>query len=83
MISDGHCGIQLVVITAYVDASWQMCQVHTTRATLRTIPKKDQQEIADQLREPYGSDERLQVGADPLDERGYRKGAIRIERFLP
>jgi len=83
VVSDGHRGIQAAVATAFLGASWQMCLVHTTRAVLRTVPKKDQRDVADLLREAYGSEERLQTLADDLDDRGYRKAANTIERFLP
>ena len=83
VISDGHQGIQAAVASAFLGASWQMCEVHTTRAALRNIPKKSHHEIADRLREAYGNEERLQVLADELNERGYRKAANTIERFLP
>lgn len=55
VVSDGHQGIQAAVATAFLGASWQMCQVHTTRAVLKNIPKKDQREVADLLREAYGN----------------------------
>jgi transposase-like protein len=83
VISDGHQGIQKAVSTAFLGASWQMCEVHTTRAVLRNIPKKDQREVAEQLREAYGSEQKLQEIADSLNSRGYRKAANTIERFLP
>jgi len=83
VISDGHRGSQAAVSTAFLGASWQMCQVHTTRAVLRNVSKKDQREIADLLREAYGNIRRLQECADDLAVRGYQKAATTIERFLP
>lgn len=83
VISDGHRGIQAAVASSFIGASWQMCEVHTTRAVLRNISKKYHREIADRLRESYGNRERLQALADDLNKRGYRKGADTIERFLP
>jgi hypothetical protein len=56
-----------------------MCEVHTTRAVLRNIPKKHHREIVDRLREAFGNGERLQTLADDLNERGYRKVANTIE----
>ena len=53
--------------------------VHTIRAVLRNVPKKDQREVADILRGAYGSEERLQACADTLNERGYQKAANTIE----
>ncbi|MDI6811392.1 MAG: transposase, partial [archaeon] len=64
-------------------ASWQMCSVHCTRAVLKNIPRKHQKEVAESLKEAYGDEERLQQVADDLNERGYRKAANTIERFLP
>ena len=83
VVSDGHGGIQAAVASAFLGASWQMCEVHTTRAVLRNVPKKSHREIADRLREAYGNEERLQALADELDARGDRKAANTIERFLP
>ena len=83
VISDGHRGIQAAVASSFIGASWQMGEVHTTRAVLRSIPKRSHREIADLLREAYGNRERLQALADDLNERGYRKGSDTIERFLP
>jgi len=83
VVSDGHQGIQTAVSTAFLGTSWQMCEVHTTRAVLRNIPKKDQREVAEQLREAYGSEQKLQEVADSLNSRGYRRAANTIERFLP
>jgi len=60
-----------------------MCEVHTTRSVLRDIPKKDQREVAEQLREAYGSELKLQKVADSLNSREYRRAANTIERFLP
>mgnify|MGYP000843569212 CR=1 FL=1 len=83
VVSDGHRGIQAAVASAFIGASWQMCEVHTTRAVLRNVPKKQHREIADRLREAYGNEERLQALADDLNEQGSRKAADTIERFLP
>jgi len=83
VISDGHRGIQTAVSTAFLGASWQMCEVHTTRAILKNMPKKVQRDIADRLREAYGNEQRLQALADELNEEGHQKAANTIERFLP
>ena len=58
-------------------------KVHCTRAVLRNIPRKHQKEVAESLKEAYGNEKRLQQLADDLNERGYRKAANTIERFLP
>jgi len=83
VISDGHTGIQKAAEAAFRGASWQMCQVHCTRAVLRNIPRKHQKEVVEGLKEAYGNEQRLQQVADDLNERGYRKAANTIERFLP
>jgi len=83
VISDGHTGIQKAAEAAFLGASWQMCQVHCTRAVLRNIPRKHQKEVAESLKEAYGNEQRLQDLADDLNDRGYRKSANTIERFLP
>ena len=61
----------------------KVCQVHCTRAVLRNIPRIHQKEVAESLKEAYGNEKRLQQLADDLNERGYRKAANTIERFLP
>ncbi len=83
VISDGHTGIQKAAEAAFLGASWQMCQVHCTRAVLRNIPRKHQKEVVEGLKEAYGNEQRLQDLADDLNTRGYRKAANTIERFLP
>ena len=83
VVSDGHAGIQKAAEAAFLGASWQMCSVHCTRAVLKNIPRKHQKEVAESLKEAYGDEERLQQVADDLNERGYRKAANTIERFLP
>jgi transposase-like protein len=42
-----------------------------------------QKEIAECLRDAYGSEERLQALADELNDKRYRKAANTIERFIP
>ncbi|MDN7023850.1 IS256 family transposase [Methanoculleus sp. FWC-SCC1] len=83
IISDGHAGIQKAAEAAFLGASWQMCEVHCTRAVLKNIPRKGQKEVVERLREAYGDEQKLQDAADDLNERGYRKAANTIERFLP
>ncbi len=83
VISDWHTGIQKAAEAASLGASWQMCQVHCTRAVLRNIPRKHQKEVAESLKEVYGNEKRLQQLADGLNERGCRKAGNTIERFTP
>lgn len=78
-----YAGIQKVVEAASLSASWQMCQVHCTRAVLRNIPKKHQKEVVEGLKEAYGSEQKFQDLADDLNLRGYRKPANTIERLIP
>lgn len=49
IISDDHTGIRKAASAAFLGASWQMCQVHCSRAVLKNIPKKRQKEIAESL----------------------------------
>jgi len=79
VISDGHTGIQKAAEAAF----WQMCSIHCTRAVLKNIPRKHLKEVAESLKEAYGNEKRLQQLADDLNERGYRKAANTIERFIP
>lgn len=83
VVSDGHAGIQKAAEAAFLGASWQRCEVHCTRAVLKNIPRKDQKEVVERLREAYGDEQKLQDVADDLNERGYRKAANTIERFIP
>jgi len=59
VISDGHTSIQKAAAAAFLGASWQMCQVHCSRAVLKNVPKKHQKEIAKSLKEAYGNEQRL------------------------
>jgi putative transposase len=83
VVSDGHTGIQKAAEVTFLSASWQMCSVHCTRAVLKNSPQKHQNEVAEGLKEAYGSEQRLQDLADDLNARGYQKTANTIERFLP
>jgi putative transposase len=83
VVSDGHTGIQKAAEAAFLGASWQMCEVHCTRAVLKNVARKDQKEVVERLREAYGDGQKLQELADDLNVRGHRKAANTIERFLP
>ncbi len=80
-VSDGHKGIQKAVEKAFLGASWQMCNVHFMRAVLKNIPKKDKAEVAYELREALEDESKMQILADKLNQKGYRKSAETIERF--
>lgn len=81
VISDGHKGIQKAVEKSFLGASWQMCNVHFMRAVLKNIPKKDKAEVTYELREALVDENKMQILAINLDERGYSKSAETIERF--
>jgi putative transposase len=83
VISDGHTSIQKATEAAFLGAPWQICSVHCTRAVLRNIPRKHQKKVAEELKEAYGNEQRLQDLADDLNTRGYRKATNTIEGFLP
>lgn len=76
-------GIQKAAEATFLGASWQMGQVHCTRAVLKNVPRKYQKEVAESLKEASGNEQKLQDLADDLNVRGYRKAANTIERFLP
>jgi transposase-like protein len=81
VISDGHKGIQKAVERNFVGASWQMCNVHFTRAVLKNIPKKDKREIAYMLKDALEDENKMQELAVILDEKGYSKAAETIDNF--
>ena len=81
VISDGHKGIQKAVSESFLGASWQMCNVHFERAVLKSIKKKDKQEIANRLIDSMEEEIKLQQLAAELRDRGYSKAAETIERF--
>jgi len=59
-----------------------MCSVHCTRAVLRYIPRKHQKEVAEDLKEAYGSEQILPELANGLNVQGYQKAGNKIERFF-
>ena len=81
VISDGHKGIQKAVERNFVGASWQMCNVHFTRAVLKNIPKKDKREITYMLKDALEDENKMQELAGILDEKGYSKAAETIDNF--
>jgi putative transposase len=81
VVSDGHKGIQKAVEKAFLGASWQMCNVHFMRAVLKNIPKKDKAEVAYQLKEALEDENKMQILADTLRQKGFSKSADTIERF--
>jgi putative transposase len=58
-----------------------MCNVHFMRAILKNIPKKDKAEVAYKLREALEDENKMQILANKLNEKGYSKSPETIERF--
>jgi putative transposase len=81
VVSDGHKGIQKAVEKSFLGSSWQMCSVHFMRAVLKNIPKKDKAEVAYELRDALEDENKMQILANKLDEKGYPKSSETIERF--
>jgi putative transposase len=65
----------------FVGASWQMCNVHFTRAVLKNIPKKDKEGVAYMLKDALEDERKMQELAVVLDEKGYSKSAETIDSF--
>ena len=81
VISDGQKGIQAAVRKAFLEASWQMCNVHFMRAVLKNIPKKDRKEVAYMLKDALENECEMQKLAVILDGMGYKKSADTIDSF--
>jgi putative transposase len=81
VISDAHKGIQKAIETSFLGASWQMCHVHFERAVLDGVSKKDQEEIADKLRDASDDEMMMQNLAVELKDRRYSSAAETIDRF--
>ena len=81
VISDGHKGIQAAVSSRFLGASWQMCQVHFSRAVLNNIPNKDKEEIAEKLRKGFEDQSKMAELAIELRQKRYSKSADTIDRF--
>jgi len=81
VISDGHKGIQAAVSSRFLGASWQMCQVHFSRAVLNNIPNKDKEEIAEKLRKGFEDQTKMAELAIELRQKRYSKSADTIDRF--
>lgn len=81
VVSDGHKGIQSAVSSKFLGASWQMCQVHFSRAVLNNISHKDKEEVAEKLREGFEDELKMMELAAQLRQKRYSKSAETIERF--
>jgi putative transposase len=81
VVSDGHKGIQSAVQSHFLGASWQMCQVHFSRAVLNNIPNKDKEEIAEKLAQGLEDESKMAELAAELVRRKYSKSADTIDKF--
>ncbi len=81
VVSDGHNGIQSAVKSRFLGATWQLCQVHFSRAVLRNIPNKDKDEVAEKLKEALEDENKMKVLAVELHNKKHSKSAKTIDRF--
>jgi putative transposase len=81
VVSDGHKGIQSAVSSRFLGATWQMCQVHFSRAVLNNIPNKDKEVIAEKLRQGFEDQAKMAELAAQLVQKRYSKSADTIDRF--
>lgn len=81
VVSDGHRGIQSAVSSRFLGATWQMCQVHFSRAVLNNIPNKDKEEVAEKLRQGFEDESKMAGLAVELRLKRYLKAADTIDRF--
>jgi len=75
VVSDGHKGIQSVVQSRFLGATWQMCQVHFSRAVLNNIPNKDKEEVAEKLRQGFEDEAKMAELAAELIQKRCSKSA--------
>lgn len=81
VVSDGHNGIQSAVKSRFLGATWQLCQVHFSRAVLRNIPNKDKDEVAEKLKEALEDENKMKELAVELHNKKHSKSAKTIDRF--
>jgi transposase-like protein len=81
VVSDGHKGIQSAVSSRFLGATWQMCQVHFSRAVLNNIPNRDKEEVAEKLRQGFEDESNIAELAVELRQKRYSKSADTIDRF--
>jgi transposase-like protein len=81
VVSDGHRGIQSAVSSRFLGATWQMCQVHFSRAVLNNIPNRDKEEVAEKLRQGFQDQAKMAELAAELSLKRYSKSADTIDRF--
>ena len=81
VVSDGHKGIQSAVSSRFLGSTWQMCQVHFSRAVLNNIPNRDKEVIAERLRQGFEDESKMAELAVELRQKRYSKSADTIDRF--
>jgi transposase-like protein len=81
VVSDGHKGIQSAVSSRFLGATWQMCQVHFSRAVLNNIPNKDKEVVAEKLRQGFEDESKMAELAVEFRQKRYSKSADTIDRF--
>ena len=81
VVSDGHKGIQAAVSSRFLGASWQMCQVHFSRAVMNNIPNRDKEAVAKKLRQGFEDAEKMKELAEDLRQEKHSKSADTIDRF--
>jgi len=81
IVSDGHKGIQSAVQSRFLGATWQMCQVHFSRAVLNNIPNKDKEEVAEKLRQGFEDEGKMAELAAELVQKRCSKSADTLDRF--
>ena len=81
VVSDGHKGIQAAASSRFLGASWQMCQVHFSRAVMNNIPNRDKEAVAEKLRQGFEDPEKMKELAEYLRQKKYSKSADTIDRF--
>jgi len=81
VVSDGHKGIQAAVSSRFLGASWQMCQVHFSRAVMNNIPNRDKEAVAEKLRQGFEDPEKMKEFAADLRLKKHSKSADTIDRF--
>ena len=81
VVSDGHKGIQSAVSSRFLGATWQMCQVHFSRAVMNNIPNKDKEVVAEKLRQGFEDQAKMAELAVELRQKRYSKSADTIDRF--
>ena len=57
IISGGYTDIQNMAEIAFLDAPWQMCQIHVIRGGLEEYPPKTPKGVAKGLSETHGTNE--------------------------